>query len=118
MSAARSESLGATRVCPHCKATVLASSAICPACHHHLRFNAVDAKPGIAGYPAFRVEGTFKHPMLNEAAEYCVVISVNNERGEKIIRQIVDVGVLQPAEARTVSLSVEILPARAPSQRK
>jgi hypothetical protein len=118
MSAARSETLGATRVCPHCKATVLASSAICPACQHHLRFNAVDAKPGIAGYPALRVEGTFRHPILSEAAEYCVVISVNNERGEKIARQIIDVGALQPAEARTVSLSVEILPARTGPARK
>jgi hypothetical protein len=118
MSVARSESIGATRVCPHCKATVLASSAICPACQHHLRFNAVDARPGVAGYPALRVEGTFRHPMLSEAAEYCVVITVNNAQGEKITRQIINVGALQPAEARTVSLSVEILPAKSTPTRR
>ena len=118
MSVARSDSLGATRICPHCKATVLASSAICPACQHHLRFNAVDAKPGVAGYPALRVEGTFKHPIPYEAAEYCVVITVNNAQGEKITRQIVNVGALQAGEARTVSLSVEVLPAKSGNPRR
>jgi hypothetical protein len=110
VSAARPDAVGATRVCPHCKATVLATSAICPGCQHHLRFNAVDSKPGIAGYSALRVEGTFEHPDAEQACEYTVVVAVTNERGEKVTRQVINVGALQPGEGRTVSLSVEILP--------
>ena len=40
MSAARPGVAGATRTCPHCKATILESSAVCPACRGHLRFDA------------------------------------------------------------------------------
>ena len=32
-----------TRVCPHCKATILASAAVCPSCRHHLRFDPAEA---------------------------------------------------------------------------
>lgn len=111
MSSARAEDLGATRVCPHCKATVLASAAVCPGCQHHLRFASPgDAKPGVAGYPALRVEGTFAHTRAGEACEYSVVLAVLNERGEKITRQVINVGALRPEELRTVSLSVEIMP--------
>ena len=39
MSVVRQGTLGATRTCPHCKATVLQSANICPGCQHHLRFN-------------------------------------------------------------------------------
>lgn len=113
VSTARPDAIGATRVCPHCKATVLASSAVCPGCQHHLRFSTgAEAKPGIAGYPALRVEGTIRHPVAEQPCEYSVVIAITNERGEKVARQVVNVGALQPLEARTVSLSVEILPAR------
>ena len=31
---------GATRTCPHCKATILESSSVCPACRGHLKFDA------------------------------------------------------------------------------
>jgi hypothetical protein len=93
---------------------VLASSAICPGCQHHLRFSpgGVESKPGIAGYPALRVEGTIRHPVADQACEYSVVIAITNERGEKVSRQVINVGALQPQEARTVTMSVEILPAR------
>ena len=39
MAVARAGTLGATRVCPHCKAVVLQSESVCPGCRHHLRFN-------------------------------------------------------------------------------
>ena len=46
MAASRPSTLGASRVCPHCKATVLQSAAKCPSCQHHLRFNTVgDTEP-------------------------------------------------------------------------
>jgi hypothetical protein len=36
------------------------------------------------------------------------MVSVKNERGEEVTRQIVGVGALQPGEARTFSFSVEV----------
>jgi hypothetical protein len=95
---------------------VLASSAICPGCQHHLRFNAVDSKPGIAGYSALRVEGSFQHPVAEQPCEYTVVVAVTNERGEKVTRQVINVGALQAGESRSLSLSVEILPGAGPGR--
>jgi hypothetical protein len=112
VSAVRTTGLGSTRSCPHCKATVLASASICPACQHHLRFNAVAAAAAPSGYAALQVEGTVRHKQLDEPCEFCVVLAVANERGEQITRQVVAVGVLQPAEARRFSVSVNLVPAR------
>ncbi|HLW22749.1 MAG TPA: hypothetical protein VKT22_00145 [Steroidobacteraceae bacterium] len=112
---ARPGSLGATRVCPHCKATVLQSASVCPGCQHHLRFNAGNAaEPQSRGIPAMRIEGSIAHANRAEACEYCVVISVSNERGERITRQVVGVGALQPGERHHVSFSVEVIPAARP----
>jgi hypothetical protein len=103
---------GATRSCPHCKSTVLASASVCPACQHHLRYNApMSVAP--TGYVALQVEGTVRHKQPEEACEFCVVLSIANERGEQLTRQVVGVGVMQPAEARQFSVSVNLLPARA-----
>jgi hypothetical protein len=109
MSSARPDQVGATRVCPHCKATVLASSSICPGCLHHLRFNVV-AKPEASGYLALQVDGTFRHRDQQQPSEYCVVLSIENERGERVTRQVINVGMLKPAESRTLSVSVQVLP--------
>lgn len=108
----RSDELGATRVCPHCKTTVLASSAICPACNHHLRFN-IKGKDVAApnSYQALQVDGTFRHSSGNGSAEYSIVLTVEDERGTRVIRQIVNVGALRPAESRTLRVSVEVMPA-------
>jgi hypothetical protein len=114
MSVARQSTLGATRVCPHCKATVLQSANICPGCQHHLRFNTVNAEPAAKPVSAMRIEGTIHHPARGEQCEYCVVIAINNEQGEKIARHVVGVGVLQPGERHSYSFSVELLPVRAP----
>ena len=40
MSAVRPGMAGATRTCPHCKATILESSSVCPACRGHLKLDA------------------------------------------------------------------------------
>jgi hypothetical protein len=109
MSVARQGVLGATRVCPHCKATVLQSADICPGCQHHLRFSSGTAEPQAIGLPALRVEGTIRHPE-NQQCEYCVVVSIANERGEKLARQVVGVGALQPGERHNYSFSVELYP--------
>jgi hypothetical protein len=112
MSTVRQTAAGATRTCPHCRAQILESAAVCPACRHHLRFD-----PGSAGSgtqlraPSFtplRVEGAIRHPEAGEAWEYSVLVQVRNEKGEEIARQVVGVGALQPSEQRTFSLTVEV----------
>ena len=108
----RQSNLGATRVCPHCKATVLQSANICPGCRHHLRFNtAANAEPEVTALSAMRIEGSIRHTE-RDACEYVVVISITNERGEKVARQVVGVGALQPGEKHKVSFSVDLMPAR------
>ncbi|RYD14754.1 MAG: hypothetical protein EOP90_12470 [Lysobacteraceae bacterium] len=106
MSTTRSGFAGVTRVCPHCKATILANSAVCPSCKHHLRFDG-NAKRGPAS-TALRVEGTVARPADAESWEYSMVLSIRNERGEEIDRKLVGVGAMRPGEQRTFSLAVEI----------
>ena len=113
MNAVRPMAPGATRSCPHCKSTVLASAGVCPACQHHLRFSAPTATAAPTGYAALQIEGTVRHKQVDEPCEFCVVLSIANERGEPLTRQVVGVGVLQPAEARQFSVSVNLMPARA-----
>jgi len=112
--ASRPMTAGKTRTCPHCKATILESLSICPGCLHHLRFDQEAAKRQVAATSALRVEAMIRHPPLEEPWEYFVVISVRNDRGEEVTRQVVGVGALQSAEKRTFALSVEVLPAQAP----
>jgi hypothetical protein len=113
MTAQRPGTPGATRVCPHCRETILESAAVCPACRHHLRFDpqgSVTAAPASAVTP-LRVEGSIRHPAEGGAWEYSMVLTIRNERGEDIARRIVGVGAMQPDEQRTFTLSVEMVPA-------
>jgi hypothetical protein len=113
MSTVRPSNMGATRVCPHCKATVLENSAVCPGCHHHLKFNAGTAQvASTEGYTALDVDGTIRHKITSEPCEYCVVLDVRNERGEQVVRQVVGVGVLQAGEVRRLHVAVDMLPVR------
>ena len=100
---------GRTRSCPHCKATILESSAICPQCRHHLKFGAAPA-PGelTKAFSALRVEGAIRHPEDAEQCEFSVVLAIVNERGEEVSRQVVGVGALRPNESRTFRLSVDV----------
>jgi hypothetical protein len=108
--ASRPVPAGKTRTCPHCKATILESLSICPGCLHHLRFDQDAAKRQVAATSALRVEGVIRHPPLEEPWEYFVVISVRNDRGEEVTRQVVNVGALQSTEKRTFTLSVDVMP--------
>ena len=99
---------GATRVCPHCKATILESSSVCPQCKHHVRFDANVAKHSLEATSALRVEGTIRHPSDGEAWEYSMVLSIRNDRDEEIDRKIVGVGAMRPGELRTFTLMVEV----------
>ena len=111
MSSARPAAVGRTRSCPHCKATILESASVCPKCSHHLRFDS-DAQKQSAARSAFKVEGRVQHPASEEPWEYCVVISVRNEKGEEVARNVVNVGALQGSEVRTFALSVDVMPAK------
>jgi len=99
-----------TRVCPHCKATILANADVCPSCRHHLRFNPAGttdrARQAVC---ALRVEGTVQQPPDVDDWEYSMVLSIRNERGEEIDRKLVGVGAMRPGEQRSFVLSVEIL---------
>src|SRR5471032_273690 len=118
MSVARQSALGATRICPHCKATVLQSADICPGCQHHLRFNTVNAEPRAQAVSAMRIEGSIHHNERGEQGEYCVVVAITNQQGEKIARQVVGVGALQPGEKHKYTFSVDLVPTRTVSERK
>ena len=102
-------SVGRTRVCQHCKATILESAVVCPQCRHHLRFGVAALPQKDEGFSALKVEGTVEHPRNGGDWEYSVVLTIRNERGEEISRQVVGVGALRPAEARTFTLAVEVL---------
>lgn len=106
MSAVRQGSPGATRNCPHCKATILDSAGVCPACRGHLRFDAGPAQAALA--TPLRVEGTIRQTAADGTAEYSVVLSIRNERGEEITRQVIGVGAMKPDEQRTFTLAVEL----------
>jgi hypothetical protein len=118
MSVARAGTLGATRICPHCKAVVLQSANICPGCQHHLRFNSGTAEPQAEGVSAVRIEGSIHHSGRDESCEYCVVVSITNQQGEKIARHVVGVGALQPGEKHKYTFSVDLVPTRAASDRR
>jgi hypothetical protein len=110
MSTGRVALTGKTRICPHCKSTILESASVCPACQHHLRFDpkAVAERRAQATFSALRVEGAFRHPAEGGAWEYSVVVSVRNDRGEEVARQVVGVGALNANEGRTVMVSVDV----------
>ena len=117
MNAPRPGTAGATRTCPHCKATILESAAVCPACRGHLRFDA-----GAADRPPTRsalgVEASIEHPRGAAPLEYTMVLTIRNERGQEIARQLVGVGALQEGEKRTFSLSVEVAEAAGKGRRR
>ena len=111
MTMARKSAAGESRICPHCKATILKSAVSCPACHHFLKFDGV--KTGPRPLPTrcpLSVEGTIRHPGKGEAMEYSVVIEVYDDSRKVISRQVMAVGALHHAEKRTVSLRVEVSP--------
>ncbi len=113
MNSPRSGSPGATRACPHCKATVLESATICPGCRHHLRFSGNGGMLEAGdGYCALSVDGTIAHTKSSEPCEYCVVLEVRSDRGEPLTRQVVGVGVLRSGELRRLSVIVEMMPVR------
>lgn len=109
MSTTRNIALGATRTCPHCRATVLEREVRCPQCQKHLRFDPNANIKSVEAVSPFRVEGTIQPP-AGETWEYNLLVVVRNARGEEVSRQLVEVGALPPGEQRTFALSVQVLP--------
>lgn len=112
MSTPRPGLPGAVRECPHCKESILESAAICPACKHHVRFdaNAVGAAPST--HTPLSIEGSFRNPSGDVSWEYTVVLSIRNDRGQEIARKLIGVGAMKPDEERSFSLTVEMAPAK------
>jgi hypothetical protein len=114
MIAARPGQLGSTRVCPHCKATILETAIICPGCKHHLRFGSDAAAVAAQAQQklAWQVEGTLHPEAATEGTEYTIVIAVRNEKNVEIARQVVNVGSLLGEQMRSFTLSIETSPPR------
>lgn len=108
MSSVRSGIAGATRVCPHCKATILESASVCPACRGHLRYDETALEREKTRISPLTVEGTLSPPQGDMAFEYSMVLSIRNERGEETTRQVIGVGALHADEQRTFTLQVEM----------
>ncbi|HEU4990375.1 MAG: hypothetical protein KGL93_03040 [Gemmatimonadota bacterium] len=111
MTTARQGAPGSTRVCPHCRQTILESATVCPVCRHHLRVGTrTTAGSGTeaAAVSPLRVEGTIEHPAIGEPWEYSVMVSVRGASGEEISRHVVGVGAMHAGDRRTFELSVEV----------
>ena len=105
----RRAAVGKTRSCPHCRATILESSAVCPACRHHLRFESRRGEePRPASEVALKVSGQFSRAVAAGPGEYHVVVVIRDARGAELARKVIGVGGLAPGEERKVDLSVEI----------
>ena len=100
---------GEARTCPHCKGTILKSSASCPLCHHVLKFVPVNVSSGFDRTQCpLLVEGTISHSGDGEALEYCIFMEVHDGAGKLLSRQVVGVGAVPRAEKRLFSLRVEL----------
>ncbi len=111
MTTARGSAPGRTRVCPHCRQTILESAAICPVCRHHLRAGdrpTAGTEATGARFTPLRVEGTIEQSGGEDAWEYSVLLTVRDARGEVVSRQVMGVGGLAPHDRRTFVLEVEV----------
>jgi hypothetical protein len=106
----RRAAVGKTRSCPHCRATILESASVCPACRHHLRFESRRGgeQPQAASQVALKVSGQFARASAAGPGEYHVVVVIRDAAGAELARKVVGVGGLAPGEERKVDLSVEV----------
>jgi hypothetical protein len=112
----RATTSGKTRSCPHCRATILESAAVCPACRHHLRFESRRGEqPEQASQVALRISGQFARASAAGPGEYSVVVVIRDAAGAELARKVIGVGGLAPGEERRVDLTVEIFDSQAGS---
>lgn len=101
--------IGKTRSCPHCRATILESAAVCPGCRHHLRFESRrGSEPAPATQVALKVSGQFVRKSADGPGEYAVVVVIRDARGSELARKVIGVGGLAAGEERRVDLTVEM----------
>lgn len=118
MSTPRPGTPGATRACPHCKEVILESAAVCPACRHHVRFDANSSVEEAAVPSPLRIEGSIRQPADVSAWEYTVVVTIKDDRGQEIARKLIGVGAMAPNEQRTFTLTVDVVPAKSKGKLK
>jgi len=99
---------GATRLCPHCRAVILQSASSCPACRKHLKFEPGAAATPAPSFSALNLEGAVRHPNVGQPWEYSVLVSIKNDKGEEVARQVINVGALEPGEQRSFTFSVDV----------
>ncbi|HQW08357.1 MAG TPA: hypothetical protein PK681_07315 [Steroidobacteraceae bacterium] len=107
---ARASPTARTRVCPHCKSTILESANVCPGCRHHLKFDSVAARRQAETRTALRIDGTIKGASPAVPCEYSVVIAIRDSEGREVGRHVVGVGAIRPAEEHGFTLAVEVTP--------
>ena len=108
MSTLRPGTAGATRACPHCKATILESASVCPACRGHLRYDEASIQREKTKVVPLQIEGTLSPPVGDTVFEYTMVLSIRDDRGKEVNRQVICVGALHPDEVRAFTLQVEM----------
>jgi hypothetical protein len=62
------------------------------------------------------VEGSIRHPNTEEAWEYAVTVTITNDRGVELTRQIVGVGAIKPGEQRKFTVAVEVFTPAGPPE--
>lgn len=108
MSTVRPGTPGAARTCPHCKASILESASVCPACRGHLRYDEAALRRAKTLTTPLQIEGTLTPPRGEMVYEYSMVLSIRDDRGKEIARQVVGVGALSADEQRTFTVQVEM----------
>ena len=91
---------------------------MCPACRGHLRYDDAAIARAKTAIQPLQIEGTITPPAGDAIFEYSMVLSIRNDRGEEIVRQVVGVGALQPDEQRTFSVQVEMTEATGAKARR
>lgn len=90
---------------------ILQSTSVCPSCRKHLRFGGPGGAGATPTFSPLRVEGCIQHPETGDAWEYAVLVTITNDRGEEVARQVVGVGAIPPGEQRKFTFSVDVFTA-------
>src|SRR5690606_39616479 len=100
------------------KATFLESVSVCTECRGHLRYDEAAIARDKTKVKPLRIEGSLSPPGNDERTwEYAMVLSIRNERGEEVNRQVIGVGALFPGDQRSFTLEGEMTEATRATRR-